>query len=173
MATSVSCEEKAAFVRELGVDLAINYKEQDVAEALLEWTDSAGVNMAFDTVGGAAFNQLIPAMAHYSDIVTILQVPDDADWKSMRLKNVRVSQELMLSPMVFGLKEAAEHHAAILEQCAQFVDENRLSIFVSEVLPLEDAIKAHQMIEQGSTTGKIVLDVSGELSAELIAEDGE
>lgn len=173
VATSVSCEEKAAFVRELGVDLAINYKEQDVAEALLEWTDSAGVNMAFDTVGGAAFNQLIPAMAHYSDIVTILQVPDDADWKSMRLKNVRVSQELMLSPMVFGLKEAAEHHAAILEQCAQFVDENRLSIFVSEVLPLEDAIKAHQMIEQGSTTGKIVLDVSGELSAELIAEDGE
>ncbi|MES0370872.1 MAG: zinc-dependent alcohol dehydrogenase family protein [Mariprofundaceae bacterium] len=172
VATTVSSEEKAEFVRELGADLVINYKEQDVAEVLLKWTDDAGVNVAFDTVGGAAFNQLIPAMAHYSDLVTILQVPDDADWKSMRLKNMRVSQELMLSPMVFGLKKGAEHHADILEQCAQFVDENRLSIFVSEVFPLEYAAKAHQMVERGSTTGKIVLDVSGELSAELVEEDG-
>ena len=163
VATTVSSDEKADFVRQLGADCVINYREQDVAEALLAWSQGRGVDIAFDTVGGDAFNQLIPAMAHYSDMVTILQVPDDVDWKSLRLKNIRVSQELMLSPMVYGLKEGAEHQAAILEQCAQFVDENRLSIFVSELLPLEDAAKAHRLIEQGGTTGKIVLDASGEL----------
>ncbi|MFQ5518666.1 MAG: zinc-binding dehydrogenase, partial [Mariprofundus sp.] len=162
VATSVSSAEKAGLVRELGADLVINYKEQDVAESLLAWTEGKGVNVAFDTVGGDAFNQLIPAMAHYSDLVSILQVPDDVDWKALRLRNVRVSQELMLSPMVYDLKEGAEHHADILEQCGQFVDENRLSIFVSAVLPLEDAAKAHRIIEQGSTTGKIVLDIAGE-----------
>jgi NADPH2:quinone reductase len=163
VATSVSSDEKSDFVRELGADLAINYKKQDIAEALLAWTEGAGVNIAFDTVGGDAFNQLVPAMAHYSDLVTILQVPDDADWKALRLKNVRVSQELMLSPMVYDLRQAAEHQADILEQCAQFFEENQLSIFVSDVLPLEDVVKAHQLIEAGGTTGKIVLNTSGEL----------
>ncbi len=162
VATTVSSDEKAAFVKELGADLVINYKREDVAEALLEWTDGEGVNVAFDTVGGAAFSQLIPAMAHYSDLVTILQVPADADWKSLRLKNVRISQELMLTPMIYNLRDGAEHHADILEQCAQLVDERKLSVFVSEVLPLEDAAKAHRMIEAGGTTGKIVLDLSGE-----------
>ena len=173
VATTVSSDEKADFVRQLGADCVINYRQQDVAEALLEWSDARGIDVAFDTVGGDAFNQLVPAMAHYSDMVTILQLPDDADWKSLRLKNIRISQELMLSPMVYGLKEAAEHQADILEQCAQFVDENRLSIFVSELLPLEDAAKAHRLIEQGGITGKIVLDVSGELFGDETERDEE
>ncbi len=173
VATTVSSEEKAALVRELGADLVINYKKEDVAEALLAWTERVGVNVAFDTVGGDGFNQLLPAMAHYSDLVTILQVPDDADWKGLRLKNVRVSQELMLSPMVYDLKGAAGHQADILEQCAQFFEENRLSIFVSEVLPLEDASRAHRLIEAGGMSGKIVLDISGELSEDESAGDEE
>jgi len=163
VATTVSSKENAALVCELGADLAINYKKEDVSKTLLEWTEGAGVNVALDTVGGSAFHQLIPAMAHYSDLVTLLQVPDDVDWKSLRLKNVRVSQELMLSPMVCDLKEGAEHHADILEQCAQLFDENRLSVFVSEVLPLEDAARAHRMIAEGGITGKLVLDTSGTL----------
>lgn len=162
VATTVSSDEKAAFVKELGADLIINYKREDVAEALLKWTDGEGVNVAFDTVGGAAFNQLVPAMAHYGDLVSILQVPDDTDWKSLRLKNVRVSQELMLTPMVYDMREAAEHQSDILEQCAQLFDEQKLSIFISDLLPLEDAAKAHRMLEAGGTTGKIVLDTADE-----------
>ena len=162
VATTVSSDEKAAFVKELGADRVINYKSEDVAEALLKWTDGAGVDVAFDTVGGAAFNQLVPAMAHYGDLVSILQVPADVDWKALRLKNVRISQELMLTPMIFNLREGAEHHADILEQCAQLFDEQKLSIFVSDVFPLEEAAKAHEMIEAGGTTGKIVLDTTGD-----------
>lgn len=174
VATTVSSEEKAAFVKELGADLVINYKSEDVAEALLKWSEGEGVNVAFDTVGGDAFNQIVPAMAHYSDLVSILQVPDDADWKSLRLKNVRISQELMLTPMIFNLREGAEHHADILEQCAQLFDEQKLSIFVSDVLPLEDAAKAHRMIEAGGTTGKIVLDTTGDqFTSDDLSDSGE
>ncbi|HXH71472.1 MAG TPA: zinc-binding dehydrogenase, partial [Mariprofundaceae bacterium] len=69
VATSVSSDEKAAFVRELGADLVINYKRQDITAALLDWTEGAGVDIAFDTVGGAAFDQLIPAIRVYGDLV--------------------------------------------------------------------------------------------------------
>jgi len=163
VATTVSGEEKAAFVAELGADHVIRYKDEDVAESLLAWTGGKGVDLAFDTVGGAAFTQLAPAMGHYSDLVSILQIPEETDFKALRMKNVRISQELMLTPMLYGLKEEAGHQGTILEQCAQFFDENKLSIFVSDVLPLEEAAEAHRRIEEGHTTGKIVLDISGEM----------
>ena len=91
--------------------------------------------------------------------MTILQVPDDADWKTIRLRNIRISQELMLTPMVLGLDAAAEHHGDILEQCAQFFDEQKLSVFVSESLPLAQAAEAHRRIEAGGMAGKLVLEV--------------
>ena len=162
VATTVSTDAKASFVRDLGADKVINYKKEDVAEALLAWTDGKGVDIAFDTVGGEAFTQLIPAMADYGDLVTILQVPDDVDWKALRLKNVRVSQELMLTPMLNNNTEAAQHQAAILEQCGQFIDEGFLKIHVGKMLALEDVAEAQTLLEEGHMQGKIVLAVAGE-----------
>jgi len=159
VATTVSNTEKADLVRELGADLVINYKEQDVCEALLNWSDGLGVDVAIDSVGGDAFNLLVNATRIYGDIVTILQVPADADWKSIRLRNLRISQELMLTPMLLGLTEAAEHHGDILDQCAQFFDQQKLSIFVSDSLPLEQAAEAHRKLESGSVVGKLVLEI--------------
>ena len=61
--------------------------------------------------------------------------------------------------MALGLEDAAEHHGAILEQCAQLFDQRQLSIFVSDILPLEEAAQAHRQIEAGNMTGKLVLDI--------------
>jgi len=159
VATSVSSDEKADLVKQLGADMVINYRTQNVTEALLEWSDNQGVDIAFDTVGGDAFNQLVAATKVYGDIVTILQVPIDADWKNIRLRNIRISQELMLTPMLLGMDEAAAHHGDILEQCGQFFDQQKLSIFVSDTLPLEQAAEAHRRIEAGGISGKLVLEV--------------
>ncbi|MBL4775764.1 MAG: zinc-dependent alcohol dehydrogenase family protein [Mariprofundus sp.] len=160
VATSISSSEKADLAKQLGADLIINYNEQDVTKTLLQWTDGLGVDVALDTVGGAAFNQLVDATRIYGDIVTILQVPADADWKNIRLRNIRISQELMLTPMVLGLEEAAEHHGDILDQCAQFFDQQKLSIFVSDTLPLEQAAEAHRLLESGAVVAKLVLEIT-------------
>ncbi len=157
VATSVSSVEKAAFARALGADCVINYRQQNVGEALLNWTHGNGVDIAFDTVGGDAFRQLIPAIRVYGDLVTILQVPDDADWKTLRLRNIRVSQELMLSPMILALPEGLAHQADILRQCAVFMDAGKLSVHVSEQFPLADVAEAHRKIEAGGIYGKLAL----------------
>jgi len=159
VATSVSSNEKAAFVRNLGADHVINYRKQDVTQVLLEWTDGRGVDVAFDTIGGDAFRQLIPAVRVYGDLVTILQVPEDADWKTVRLRNIRISQELMLTPMVMNMKDAARHQSDILKRCAAYFDDGSLRVHVSRKLPIEKAADAHRLIEAGGTTGKIVLEI--------------
>lgn len=160
VATSVSSSEKGEVAKAVGADLVINYRQQDVTQALLSWTDQRGVDVAFDTVGGDAFVQLIEATRVYGDIVTLLQVPESSDWKTIRLRNIRISQTLMLTPMLLNIQEGAEHHSDILEQCAQFFDQKQLTIFVAETLPLAEVEKAHRMIEKGGMAGKLVLEVA-------------
>jgi len=55
---------------------------------------------------------------------------------------------------------AQEHQADILQQCASLCDRNLLKIHVSKTFPLEQAQAAHELLEAGSVTGKIVLLIS-------------
>lgn len=160
VATTVSSDEKAAFVRELGAGRIIKYRQEDVEAAIMDWTEGKGVDVAFDTVGGAVFNLSIACTKAYGDVVTILQVPADADWRGARLKNLRISQELMLSPMLLDDKAGLRHQGHILAQCATWFDEGRLGIHLAETFPLEKAAEAHRHIESGHMTGKIVLEIA-------------
>ena len=156
--TTVSSEEKANFVKQLGADSVILYKNTDVVDEVLTWTQGQGVDLAFDTIGGETFYQTIPAVKIYGDLVTILE-PDPAlgNLKTARTRNLRISLELMLTPMLQSLVEEQEQQAHILLQCARLCDRNLLKIHVSQTFPLEQAQAAHELLETGSVTGKIVL----------------
>jgi NADPH2:quinone reductase len=156
--TTVSSEEKANFVKQLGADSVILYKNTDVVDEVLTWTQGQGVDLAFDTVGGETFYQTIPAVKIYGDLVTILE-PDPAlgNLKTARMRNLRISLELMLTPMLQSLVEEQEQQANILQQCARLCDRNLLKIHVSQTFPLEQAQAAHELLETGSVTGKLVL----------------
>lgn len=156
--TTVGDQEKARLVRQFGADHSILYKQTDFVQATLDWTGGTGVDLAFDTVGGKTFFDTFPAVRVYGDVVTILE-PDAADgnWKVARSRNLRISLEIMLTPMLQGLVAAQQHQAAILEQCAQWIDQGKLKIHLSQTFSLKDAAAAHQALETGSTIGKIAL----------------
>jgi NADPH:quinone reductase len=157
--TTISDNKKASFVEELGADLIINYKKQNVTESILQWTNNQGVDVFLDNLGGSSIQDTLTAVKYYGDIVTLLQPDDSIDWSIARFRNLRLSFEVMLSPLLFDLKEAQNHQTWILEQCARLIDDKKLKIHVSETLPLEDAAKAHRQIEDGHTVGKIVLKI--------------
>ena len=154
---TVSSPQKADFVHALGAEYAINYREEDLVEAVMDWTERKGVDVALDTVGSEVLARTIPAMAHYGDLVTILQPGPDLDWKEARNRNLRIGFELMLTPMLRELPEARRHQGAILRQCADWIDAGKLRIQVSETFPLEQAADAHARIEEGHTQGKLAL----------------
>lgn len=156
--TTVGSQEKARLVRQFGADHPIFYKQTDFVQAVLDWTGGEGVDIAFDTVGGKTFYDTIPAVRVYGDLVTILE-PDYSlgTLKTARSRNLRISLEIMLTPLLQGLVAAQQHQAEILQQCATWIDEGKLKIHLSQTLSLQDAAAAHKAIEDGSTTGKIAL----------------
>ncbi|MGA7981154.1 MAG: zinc-dependent alcohol dehydrogenase family protein [Chromatiaceae bacterium] len=156
---TVSGPEKAELVHSLGAEYAINYREEDLVEAVMDWTEGRGVDVALDTVGPEVFAETIPAMAHYGDLITILD-PGSVDLKEARNRNLRIGFELMLTPMLRHLPEARAHQGEILRRCGEWIDRGELSIHVSRTFPLDRAAEAHRLIEHGHTTGKLVLSMS-------------
>jgi NADPH:quinone reductase len=55
--------EKVELCRSLGADVAINYRDVDFAEAVLEATDGRGVDVAFDSIGGEVTTRTFRCMA--------------------------------------------------------------------------------------------------------------
>ncbi|BAW96990.1 putative zinc-binding oxidoreductase [[Synechococcus] sp. NIES-970] len=158
--TTVSTPDKAELARQYGADEVIFYRDQDVPEAIHNLTEGVGVDVAFDTIGGRIFWESVPAVKTYGDLVTILE-PDFqlGNFQQARLKNLRISLELMLTPMLTGDVAAQMHQAEILRQCSELFEQGKLNIHLSQTLPLAEAKKAHQLIEQGSTTGKIAFTI--------------
>lgn len=156
----VGSQEKAEFVRALGAEHCV-IRDRDFVAAALEWTGGEGADIVLDTVGGDVFRRSIEAVAHYGDLVTILEPPADLNWKEARNRNLRIGIVLMLTPMLRDLPAARRHQGEILDRCAELFDAGKLKVHVDRVLPLEEAAEAHRLIEGHATTGKLVLDLGG------------
>jgi NADPH:quinone reductase len=157
--TTVSTAQKAEFVRGLGADKVILYKEEDFVTATLNWTNGEGVELALDTVGGSVIAATFPAVQIGGDLVTLLEPDPTTSWKVARNRNLRFSFELMLTPMLQGLVDLQAHQAHILSECTRLVDEKKLKIHVSQEFPLAEAANAHRLLETGSLTGKLVMQI--------------
>jgi NADPH2:quinone reductase len=155
--TTVSSPEKAEFVRELGADVVINYREDNLADAVLAATDRQGVNLVFDTVGPDTFRQSLPLIREYGSIVTILDPGEGLVTSEARNRNLSIAFTLMLTPALKDLDAALQHQGEILRLGGEWMSEGKLKVKVSRIFPLEEAPKAHHLIGEGHTLGKLVL----------------
>jgi NADPH2:quinone reductase len=153
---TVSTEEKAEFVKSLGVDEVVFYKENGFIDEVNRLTEGVGCDLVIDTVGGDVFRDSIFVTRYFGRLITLLGV-ENQDLSEARMRNLLIGFELMLTPMLKNLDDARSVHVDILKQCAQWVDDGLLRVHVANALPLSEAVKAHQQIEKGQAIGKVVL----------------
>lgn len=134
-------------LRRLGADVAIDYRARDFAEVVREETDGAGVDAAFDTVGGDLAGRSVPAVRPFGRIAYILAPGGDLSATSFRNQTLHG---------VFLTRERAR-----LEEMTPLLERGRVRPLVDEVLPLEEVRKAHERLDSGHGRGKVVLRVAG------------
>lgn len=66
---TVSSPEKAALIRGLGADHAIDYTKQDFVAAVLELTQGRGADLVLESIGGKTFDSNLEATRKYGRIV--------------------------------------------------------------------------------------------------------
>ena len=126
------------FVLGLGADEYVDYTQEDVGEAV------SAVDVAFDTVGGDTTQALVPTLREGGILVTIANAPPE---QAARARGVR-AELLVQSP-------SSEQLARI----AELVAGGEVRVEISDVLPLTEVKRAHELSESGHTRGKIVLTV--------------
>ena len=132
------------YVRSLGVRQVIDYRSEDFVAATRRLFPG-GVDVAFDTVGGEVQRRTAEAVKPGGVLVSILAFEDEA---GVRARGVE-PRYVFVSPQ-----------AGQLKRLARLVEGGKLKIHLAARLPLEQAARAHEMIESGHTRGKIVLEIS-------------
>lgn len=156
--TTVSSKEKAELAISLGADHVINYSQNNFVDEVNRLTNDKGVDLLIDTVGSEVFKQSIAATAYCGRLITLLD-PGEVELADARMKNLLIGFELMLTPMLKQLDVARDKQIQILNQCRLWVEQDELKVLISDVLSLQQVAEAHQKIEQGSVTGKIVIEI--------------
>jgi NADPH-dependent curcumin reductase CurA len=152
--------EKCRFLRdEIGVDRAIDYRNDDVAAALA--TIDGGVNAYFDNVGGPILDAVLPNMAHYGRIAVCGLVASYDGDKPMP-GPARFDQILMRRLRVEGffIPDFLERGAEFLPQLRAWHDEGRLTLRFDEFEGIENTLRAYAHMLGGGNIGKVIVKVA-------------
>ena len=159
--TTVSSAEKAEFVRSIGADHWINYREENFVERVLILTDGQGVDLVFDVVGGQVFADSFPATRVYGHLVTLDEINfSKAEVKVAKLRNLTLGYELMLTPMHFKMHATRVRQTQMLVEAARLIDSGHIRVVVNHIFSMEDIHKAHQILESGHSIGKTVIKIA-------------
>ncbi|WP_025270530.1 NAD(P)H-quinone oxidoreductase [Hippea sp. KM1] len=148
-------------VKELGVDLVINYKENpNFSDIIKEYTKKRGVDIILDHVGAAYLDQNIKSLAYEGRLIiigVISGIKAELNLGLLMVKRQKIIGSVLRSRPV-------ENKAEIIKEFKEkaipkFADRTIVPI-IYKVMPLEEVAEAHQIMEKGEHFGKIVLKVS-------------
>ena len=153
-------DEKCARARDLGADVAINYKTQDFAAVVTERTGGEGVHVILDVLGASYWPRNVASLATAGRLILVGLMGGakiDANLGEILARRLQVIGTAMRS-------QPTENRAAITHRYRDGVEplliEGRISTVIDRVFPLRDAADAHRYMEANKNFGKIVLDVA-------------
>ncbi len=155
--TTAGSAEKCAACIDLGADAAINYREQDFVTEIKTLTENRGVDVILDMVGGDYIPRNIDVAARDGRIVSIAFLNGsvaEVNFMPVMLKRLTMTGST-LRPR--SIAEKASIADALREKIWPLLDAGRVKPLIDATFPLEDAAKAHMLMEKSTHIGKIVL----------------
>ncbi|MFI6659326.1 NADP-dependent oxidoreductase [Streptomyces sp. NPDC050523] len=130
---------KHEFLRGLGVDEAVDYRETDFAEAVKD------VDVVLDTMGGDTALRSLRVLRPGGIVVSIIPIGSDEFPNEAERLGVRAVRMLV----------DASH--SDLDAITELVEAGKLRPEIAGAFPLAEAAEAHRLGETGRTSGKLVL----------------
>ena len=149
--------QKCAACRELGADVAINYREGDFVEATLRATDGKGADVILDMVGGDYLARNTAAAAVEGRIALIATQggsKSELDLRPLMLKRLTITASTLRAQPVTNKGRIA---AALKENVWPLFQTRQLKPVIYARFPLADAAGAHRLMESDTHIGKLVL----------------
>jgi len=152
-----SSDEKLARVKVLGLQHGINYKQHDYEEVVKNLTHGEGVDAVFEMLGGEHTAKSLRCLRDFGRVIqygTATGKQPKLDVRAMYAKSASV-QGLWLT----YLSQKAEIMEPAWRQISDWVSQGKLTPQIGHVYPLERAIEAYKLLEDGKNYGKVVLKI--------------
>ena len=153
-------EEKCQACRDLGADLAINYREQDFVEAAKEFTGGKGADVILDMVGGDYLPRNLKALNRDGRLVNIAFMKGakiEVNFMPLMLKRQTITGSTLRAQSVAAKAKIGK---AVKEIAWPLIEAGKVKPVIYKTFSLDQAKEAHELMESNRHIGKIVFQVA-------------
>lgn len=159
VACTAGSADKLARCRELGADLAINYREEDFASAVQAFTGGRGADVILDIIGAAYLPRNVSALATGGRLV-VIGLQGGATGKLDLGELLRKRATLHASTLrARPPEQKAAIVAGVHAEVWPLISSGLIRPVIQATLPLAEAARAHRLMDAGGHVGKILLTV--------------
>ena len=149
---TAGADDKLAKAKELGADEVINYRNEDWPKEVRRLTERRGVDVVFEHTGAATWTGSIASLRNNGRLVTCGATSGydaQTDIRQIFYRHLTILGSFM------GTK-------AELLEAMKFVERGLIRAVVDQSMPLAEARRAHELMEDRAQFGKLVLTVKDE-----------
>ncbi|SEM91380.1 quinone oxidoreductase family protein [Lihuaxuella thermophila] len=152
---TASHPEKLELARSLGADAGVNYTEENWKDQVMEITGGKGVDIVLEMVGGDIFKESLNCLATFGRLIVYGRAGGEKTrFDPTVLMHRNTSVEGFWLPRIM---QRPDLYRESVKDLLNYVAEGKLKIMIGQKLSLTQAEKAHQLLEERQTTGKIIL----------------
>ena len=162
VAVTAGSDAKLDLCRQLGADIAINYRDGDFVEHVRRATDGRGADVILDIMGAAYLDRNLDALAADGRLVIIgMQggVKGELNIGKLVGKRLQVIGTALRARPVGGPHGKGDIVAAVVESVWPMIADGRVRPVIGARFPLAEAQEAHRALASGEVSGKILLTV--------------
>jgi NADPH:quinone reductase-like Zn-dependent oxidoreductase len=144
---TASTDEKLEYAAEIGADHTINYEEDDFADAIRDHTGYRGVDVVVDHIGAATWRDSLASLAKGGRVLTCGATTGgnpETDINRIFWNQLEVIGSTMGTP-------------GEVDDALELVWEGEFEPRIRETLPMSEAARAHEIIEEREGFGKVVV----------------
>jgi NADPH2:quinone reductase len=142
-------DERVKVGVDLGADAGVNYRGKDLTEEVMRITEGRGVHVVFENIGDPdLFPKAFATLMRYGRLVT-------AGGHGGGIVPLDVNRLYQNNLMIIGATGETPDDVTLSLKAAA---EGKFKAVIDCVLPLSEAVKAHEMVESRGGLGKVILD---------------
>lgn len=163
VAVTAGSASKLDLCNELGAEILINYRDEDFVERVREATAGAGADVILDIMGASYLDRNVDALANDGRVVIIgMQGGIKAELNVAKLlgKRAGVIGTTLRARPARGRSSKSEIVAEVVGNVWPMVADGRVRPIIGAEFPIDQAAAAHELLNSGDVSGKVLLRVS-------------
>ena len=153
--TTISNDEKAEIANNAGADKVINYKNENVLEEIMEYTENDGVDRIFEVEFGGNLpinEKIIKPNGVIAAYGSMAEMEPKLPFYNLMFKGVKIDTFL-----IYSIEK--KFREEILNGLSELLNQNSLKHMISQTYSIDDVVNAHEAMESGTVIGNIVIEI--------------